>query len=50
MAMLTAYFDESGIHKGDHLCVVAGFVGNDAQWLALIRDWVKLSSLDRISI
>jgi hypothetical protein len=30
-------FDESGIHKGDHLCVVAGFVGNDAQWLSFIH-------------
>ena len=39
-AMLTAYFDESGIHKGDHLCVVAGFVGNDAQWLSFIHNWI----------
>lgn len=38
--MLTAYFDESGIHKGDHLCVVAGFVGNDSQWSAFIHDWI----------
>jgi hypothetical protein len=38
--MLTAYFDESGIHDGDHLCVVAGFVGNDAQWTAFVADWV----------
>jgi hypothetical protein len=37
---ITAYFDESGIHKGDHLCVVAGFVGNDAQWLSFIHDWI----------
>jgi hypothetical protein len=40
MAVLTAYFDESGIHAGDHLCVVAGFVGNDAQWQALAADWI----------
>jgi hypothetical protein len=39
--MLTAYFDESGIHKGDHLCIVAGFVGNDAQWGAVIHDWIE---------
>lgn len=38
--MLTAYFDESGIHKGDHLCVVAGFVGNEAQWASFIHDWL----------
>jgi hypothetical protein len=41
IAMLTAYFDESGIHKGDHLCVVAGFVGNEAQWLGYIAEWIE---------
>ena len=42
LAMLTAYFDESGIHKGNHLCVVAGWVGvgNDAQWPAFAADWI----------
>jgi hypothetical protein len=40
MALMTAYFDESGIHEGDHYCVVAGFVGNDAQWQALAADWI----------
>ena len=40
MGLLTVYFDESGIHEGDHLCVVAGFVGNDAQWQAFAADWV----------
>ena len=38
--MLTAYFDESGIHDGDHLCVVAGYVGNDAQWHAFAKGWI----------
>jgi hypothetical protein len=37
--MLTAYFDESGIHKGDHLCVIAGFVGNDAPWCSFAKEW-----------
>jgi hypothetical protein len=41
MALLTAYFDESGIHEGDHWCVVAGFVGNDAQWAAFAKDWFE---------
>ncbi len=40
MALLTAYFDESGVHGGDSWCVVAGFVGNDAQWQALAADWI----------
>src|SRR5258708_24961120 len=37
--MLTAYMDESGIHDGDHLCVVAGFLGDEDQWKAFIPDW-----------
>jgi hypothetical protein len=40
VAILSGYFDESGTHEGDHLCVVSGFVGNDAQWGAFINDWV----------
>lgn len=40
MALMTAYFDESGVHEGDHYCVVAGFFGNDAQWSALAASWI----------
>jgi hypothetical protein len=40
LAMLTAYIDESGIHPGEHLCVVAGYCGNDAQWGGLISQWI----------
>jgi hypothetical protein len=40
MALLTAYFDESGVHPGNHFCVVAGFVGNDAQWQSFIAEWI----------
>jgi hypothetical protein len=39
MALLTGYFDESGLHEED-VCVVAGFVGNDAQWSAFAADWI----------
>ncbi len=39
MAVLTAYFDESGVH-GQDACIVAGFLGNDAQWQAMIADWI----------
>lgn len=42
IAMMTAYFDESGIHKGDHLCVVAGYMGSDAQWIAFVKDWISV--------
>lgn len=40
MGLLTGYFDESGIHEGDHTCVVAGFVGNDAQWQGFAAEWI----------
>jgi len=41
MALLTAYLDESGINPDEHTCVVAGFVGNDAQWGHFAADWIK---------
>jgi len=40
MAMLTGYFDESGIAPAEKLCVVAGYVGDEAQWGAFINDWI----------
>ncbi len=44
MAVLTAYFDESGIHDDDprenHCCVVAGYIGNSDQWHALAAEWI----------
>jgi len=44
MAILTAYFDESGVHDDDqrenHCCVVAGYVGNSEQWHDLAAEWI----------
>ena len=40
IAMLTAYLDESGTHERKGLCVVAGYIGNDAQWSAFAADWI----------
>ncbi len=40
MATLTAYFDETGLSSDEKLCVVAGFVGNDAQWTSFAADWI----------
>jgi hypothetical protein len=40
MALLTAYFDESGNHDGNHVCVVAGYVGIDAQWTSFVGEWI----------
>jgi hypothetical protein len=39
VAVLTGYFDESGVH-GQDACVVAGFVGNDAQWGSFAAEWI----------
>jgi hypothetical protein len=41
LAMLTAYFDESGTGRKEQLCVVGGFVGNEAQWASFVNDWIK---------
>lgn len=38
--MLTAYFDESGIVDDQQLCIVAGFIGNEAQWGSFAADWI----------
>jgi len=38
--MLTAYLDESGTGSEEKLCVVGGFVGNEAQWVSFIGDWI----------
>jgi hypothetical protein len=40
MAILMAYFDESGIDPREQLCVVAGFVGDVAQWTGFASDWI----------
>lgn len=32
LALIQSYFDESGIHGGSKLCVVAGYVGTVTQW------------------
>ena len=39
IAMLQAYLDESGTHKGSSLVVVAGWVGDGKAWKSFIRRW-----------
>lgn len=38
--MLVGYFDETGLSRKEQLCVVAGFVGNEAQWGAFASEWI----------
>jgi hypothetical protein len=40
LAMLTAYFDETGTGSKERLCIVGGFVGNEAQWDSFIGEWI----------
>jgi Protein of unknown function (DUF3800) len=40
--MLEAYMDESGIHDGAHVCVVAGYWGGEQQWRRFEPRWKKI--------
>ena len=39
-ALLNAYFDESGIHRGSPVTFVAGFVGTTREWRDVKKQWV----------
>jgi hypothetical protein len=39
LVMLKAYFDESGIHQGAQVCVVAGFWGKKGPWRKFEQNW-----------
>jgi hypothetical protein len=39
LAMLDAYFDESGIHDGAEVCLVAGYFGGRGQWRKFEKLW-----------
>jgi hypothetical protein len=41
IAVLRAYFDESGIHGGSKTTVVCGFIGSRSQWRLVARKWQK---------
>ena len=40
--MLRAYLDESGIHDGSQVCVVAGYFGGSGRWKEFETDWKRL--------
>jgi hypothetical protein len=42
--MMEAYFDESGIHDGAKVCVVAGFYGTQPAWRVFENQWKKILS------
>lgn len=40
--MLEAYMDESGIHEGAHVCVIAGYWGSKKKWERLEKRWPEI--------
>lgn len=41
LVMLNAYLDESGIHDGAAICVIAGYFGGPGQWRKFEGEWRK---------
>jgi hypothetical protein len=39
LALMRAYFDESGVHKGSLVTVIAGYVAAKDVWASLERKW-----------
>jgi hypothetical protein len=40
--MVEAYMDESGIHDGAHVCVVAGYWGSEKRWIRFENQWSEI--------
>lgn len=40
--IFTGYYDESGVHAGSPITVLAGFVGPVEQWAEFDREWLKI--------
>lgn len=43
-AMIEAYLDESGIHSGASICVIAGYFAHAREWKKFEGDWRKVLS------
>ena len=41
-AVIESYIDESGIHGGAKICVVAGYFGTQSAWAKFEREWKKV--------
>src|ERR1700683_5218102 len=39
LAMIEGYIDETGIHDGATVCVIAGYFGGRGQWKRFEHDW-----------
>ncbi len=48
--ILTAYFDESGVHAGSPVSVMAGFIGDARQWRKFEKRAAKLFNRYRVDI
>jgi len=46
LAVLSAYFDESGIHGNAPLCVIAGFMGSLRQWQRVEAAYLRAAGPD----
>jgi hypothetical protein len=42
--VIEAYFDESGIHQGAKICVIAGYFGHSTEWSAFSEKWIRVLS------
>lgn len=40
--MVEAYMDESGIHDGAHVCVIAGYWGSKKNWIRFEKRWREI--------
>src|ERR1700678_3544059 len=40
--MVEAYMDESGIHDGAHVCVIAGYWGSVKKWVRFEKRWPEI--------
>jgi hypothetical protein len=40
--MVEAYMDESGIHDGAHVCVIAGYWGSVKKWIRFEQRWSEI--------
>ena len=47
-AVLRAYMDDSGTHKGSPYCLVAGYWGGASQWVKVEREWRRVLNKYRV--